>query len=164
MGLLWTGSGHDITSGGVVIAEMLETFISGSGLPIPALEGQIQAAVRSDMAGKIPIIGATQANPVRITTGSPHGLLTGANVEIVDIVGMVELNDRFFDITVISPTELDLDGEDGTGHTAYVSDGDVDSTPTTDLFFIHIFTKVPVDYIIAVTPLGDPLTGSWWLD
>ncbi len=89
MGILAKVGGFDIRREGVIVGEMLDTFVSGSALPMPALEGQVQADVRLAIAG------------------------TGA---------------------------------------------------TTDLFWIHIFTKVPVNYIIGVAPLGDPPSANWWLD
>src|SRR5439155_10994443 len=70
------------------------------------------------------ISGASQTNPVVITTPTPHGLSNGAQVVINDIVGMVELNGRQFTITVVTPTSFSLNAEDGTvAHTAYVSGG-----------------------------------------
>ncbi len=73
---------------------------------------------------KLGVSGATQANPVRITTSANHGLVTGDEVHLDNLGGMVELNDRDFTITVFDADEFDLDGEDGTGHTAYTSGGD----------------------------------------
>lgn len=89
MGILAKVGGFDIRRGGVIVGEMLDTFISGSGLPMPGLEGQVQSDVRAAIAG------------------------TGA---------------------------------------------------TTDLFWIHIFTKVPVSYMIRVAPVGDAPSANWWLN
>lgn len=72
---------------------------------------------------KLTITNATQANPVVITTSASHGLGTGDEVHIDDIVGMTEINNRNFQITVVDADEFSLDGEDGTGHTAYSSAG-----------------------------------------
>lgn len=72
---------------------------------------------------RLDISAASQTNPVRITTSANHGLVTGDEVHLDDIVGMTELNDRDFTITVFDADEFDLNGEDGTGHTAYVSGG-----------------------------------------
>ena len=68
------------------------------------------------------ITGATQANPVEITVTS-HPYSTGDEVYIDSIVGMTELNGRYFTITSTGPNTFTLDGEDGTGHTAYTSGG-----------------------------------------
>ncbi|MEE8240096.1 MAG: hypothetical protein V3R16_02410 [Nitrospirales bacterium] len=74
------------------------------------------------------ITGATAANPVRITCVA-HGYTTGDLVLIEDIVGQIELNDRFFIISQVfvgvveDPDLFDLNTEDGTLHTAYVSGG-----------------------------------------
>jgi len=74
---------------------------------------------------KLAMSGATQANPVRVTTSAAHGLSTGDEVHIDNVVGMTEINGLTFTITVFDADEFDLDGEDGTGHTAYVSGGDI---------------------------------------
>ena len=68
------------------------------------------------------ITGATQANPVEITSVG-HGYSTGDEVYIESVGGMVELNARIFIITKTGADTFTLDGEDGTGHTAYTSGG-----------------------------------------
>ena len=69
------------------------------------------------------ITGATQSNPVVITTSGAHGLSSGEEVFIQDILGMTELNGRYFNITVTSATMFELDGEEGAGYNAYSSGG-----------------------------------------
>lgn len=71
------------------------------------------------------IAGATQANPVQVTTSTPHGRTTGDQVLITGVVGMTQLNDRMFTATVVDATRLTLDGVDGTGFTAWSSGGTV---------------------------------------
>jgi hypothetical protein len=78
------------------------------------------ACVRKDA---VAITGATTANPVVITSND-HGLQTGDTVEIDNVGGMVEINGRTFTVTRVDANEFSLDGEDGTGHTAYTSGGD----------------------------------------
>jgi hypothetical protein len=68
------------------------------------------------------ITGATQADPVVITANN-HGLQTGDTCTITDVGGMVEINDRTFTVTRVDANTFSLDGEDGTGHTAYTSGG-----------------------------------------
>lgn len=68
------------------------------------------------------ITGATQANPVSITS-TAHGLTTGQTVRITGVGGMTEINNRNFTITNTGANTFTLDGEDGTGHTAYTSGG-----------------------------------------
>lgn len=72
---------------------------------------------------KLTITGITQANPAVVTVSAPHGLVTGDEVRITGVVGMTEVNDRNFVITVVDADEFSLDGEDSTGHTAYSSAG-----------------------------------------
>jgi hypothetical protein len=68
------------------------------------------------------ITGATQANPVVVTSNN-HGLQTGDTCAITGVVGMTQLNDRTFTVTRVSADTFSLNGEDGTGYTAYSSGG-----------------------------------------
>lgn len=73
------------------------------------------------------ITGATQANPVVITSAA-HGLVAGDEIQIESIVGMTELNDKRFFVVEIDANRFSLqDGADsainGTSFTAYVSGG-----------------------------------------
>ena len=70
------------------------------------------------------ITGATQANPVVVTANS-HGFSNGATVTIRNVVGMTEINDRQFTVANANANDFELEGEDGTGHTAYTSGGTV---------------------------------------
>ncbi len=72
---------------------------------------------------KLTITDITQADPAVVTFSANHGLVTGDEIHITGVVGMTEVNDREFIITVVDADELSLDGEDSTGHTAYTSDG-----------------------------------------
>jgi hypothetical protein len=68
------------------------------------------------------ITGISQANPA-VVTAVGHGFVTGNLTTIENVVGMVEVNDRLFRITVVDADHIELDGEDSTGHTAYTSGG-----------------------------------------
>ncbi len=76
------------------------------------------------VAGTKTITAATQANPVQITAAA-HGRATGEIVQITGVVGMTEINDKLFTITVNGPDTFTLDGVDGTGFTTYASAGTV---------------------------------------
>ena len=56
------------------------------------------------------ISGATQANPVVITTATNHDIVPNDEVFISGIVGMTELNNRFFQATWILGTALTITG------------------------------------------------------
>ncbi len=73
---------------------------------------------------KLTITDITQANPAVVTFSAAHGLVAGDELHIDNVVGMTEVNDREFIISVVDADEISLDGEDSTGHTAYTSDGD----------------------------------------
>jgi len=72
---------------------------------------------------KLTISNITQANPAVVTFSASHGLAAGDELHIDNVVGMTEVNDREFVITVVDADEVSLDGEDSTGHTAYSSAG-----------------------------------------
>jgi len=76
------------------------------------------------------ISGATQANPVVVTTATAHSFTNGANITITDVVGMTELNGNNYYADVLTSTTFALYSDaglttsvDGTAFTAYVSDG-----------------------------------------
>ena len=73
------------------------------------------------------ITGATAANPVVLTVTS-HPFADGEEVHISGIVGMTELNGRRFIVANKATNTIELQGEDGTSHTAYSSGGDADLT------------------------------------
>lgn len=71
------------------------------------------------------ISGATQANPVVITTSGAHGYSNGDEVFITDVVGMTELNSKRYIVANETATTFELQGVDGTAYTAYSSGGTV---------------------------------------
>ncbi|KKN48363.1 hypothetical protein LCGC14_0653980 [marine sediment metagenome] len=80
------------------------------------------------------ISAATAANPPVITSGG-HGLQNGSKIHIIGVLGMVELNNRYYTINNRTATTFELQepaalGEsssdvDGTGFTAWTSGGTV---------------------------------------
>jgi len=70
------------------------------------------------------ISGATQANPVVITTPTAHGLTTGDKVGIVGVAGMTQLNGNVYTATVVTTTTFSL-GADGSAYGAYTSGGSI---------------------------------------
>jgi hypothetical protein len=68
------------------------------------------------------ITGLTAVSPA-VVTSAGHGLTTGDEVHITDVVGMTEINDRVFTVTVVSSSTFSLDGVDSSDYTAYSSAG-----------------------------------------
>lgn len=68
------------------------------------------------------ITAASQANPCAITSAG-HGLATGDIVIIEGIVGMTQLNGRYYTITVTGANNFTLNGVDSSAYTAYSSGG-----------------------------------------
>ena len=65
-------------------------------------------------AGKS-ITAATQANPCQITIAS-HGYSTGDVIQITNVVGMTQLNDKLYKITIVDANNLTLDGTNSTAY------------------------------------------------
>lgn len=68
------------------------------------------------------ITGITQANPAVVSLAG-HGYTNGTRVYLDGIVGMTELNGRFFTVSGATTNDFELSGEDSSGHTAYTSGG-----------------------------------------
>lgn len=68
------------------------------------------------------ITGITSANPA-VVTCSGHGLEDGDVVKITGVVGMTQVNNGVFVVTVLSSSTFELTGVNSTGYTAYASGG-----------------------------------------
>lgn len=112
---------------------------TGSGVPFEKTTHNGQACGVADLNGLMwevsigmtciattkAITGATQANPCVLTV-TGHGLTTGRIIHVVSVVvGMTQLNDNLYTVTVIDPNTISLDGVDSTGFTAYDSGGSI---------------------------------------
>tara|TARA_R110002033_G_scaffold159384_1_gene195660 strand:+ start:2172 stop:4646 length:2475 start_codon:yes stop_codon:yes gene_type:complete len=85
----------------------------------------IQAAgivLKTQLAHAAAITGATQANPVVITSNA-HQFTNGQKVQFDSVLGMVELNGRTFTVSNSTANTYELLNTDGTGFTAYTSSG-----------------------------------------
>ena len=76
----------------------------------------------STSGGDISGVGITQANPAVARTIS-HNFSTGDQVYISGVLGMTEVNNQTFTITVLTADTYSLDGVNSTGFTAYTSSG-----------------------------------------
>jgi hypothetical protein len=70
------------------------------------------------------ITNITQANPA-VVTSVAHGLITGDQVHLRNVVGMTEVNDNTYTITVSDVDNFSLNGINSTGFGAYTSGGSV---------------------------------------
>lgn len=109
---------------------------TGSGTPFERTTHNGQACGIADLNGNMweispgltcitgtkAITAATLANPVKITAAA-HGRATGEIVQITGVVGMTQINDKLFTITVVDADNFTLDAVDGTAFTAYTSGG-----------------------------------------
>lgn len=59
------------------------------------------------------IVGATQANPIVITTATPHGFNNGDDVFVVEVTGMTKLNGHHYIAAGVTSTTLQLQDAGG---------------------------------------------------
>ncbi len=74
------------------------------------------------------ITGATKANPV-VVSSTAHGFSNGDQIKIVDVIGMTDLNDKFYLVSGKTDNNFKLtdtggDNIDGTGFSTYVTGGE----------------------------------------
>lgn len=86
----------------------------------------------NDSITEINITDITQASPAEVTTEDNHNLNSGTIVQILDVLGMDEINGIETSISVTSPTKFTLTGIDSTEFSEYVSGGSV--TPESVLY------------------------------
>jgi hypothetical protein len=113
----------------------------------------------------VTITGATAADPVVITAAS-HGYSNGDHVYIDDVVGMTELNGRWFKVSNKNAGDFeitDLAGTDidGSGYTAYSSAGTSEkvyeiTTPWDDTEVDAIQFVQSADVVYLVHPSHEP--------
>lgn len=97
------------------------------------------------------ISAATQANPVALTVAG-HGRTTGDTVMVTGVVGMTQLNDRMFTVTVVDANTITLNGVNGTAFGAYASGGTVwtgafySIKPSVDIASVTAGTTLATDH------------------
>lgn len=74
---------------------------------------------RGAAIGPTAISGATQTNPIQITTSTEHGLQTNERVLITGIEGMTALNNKEFVVTKVDATKFKLNSINGTDAGTY---------------------------------------------
>ena len=109
---------------------MVEVFEVGDGVNTIVGSAAFVHGFSDSFTSKVTkklLIGATQANPV-VLTSTGHNFQNGFEIKIFDVVGMTELNNRSFLVAnkttnTLELTDLDGNNIDGTGFTAFVSGG-----------------------------------------
>ena len=109
---------------------------TGSGVPFAKTTHNGQACGVADLNGLMweisqgitciatskTITGATQTNPVNLTIVG-HGATTGKALQITGVVGMTQLNDKIYTVTVVDADHVTLNGVNGAAFTPYTSGG-----------------------------------------
>lgn len=75
------------------------------------------------LAEPLTISGISQANPGVVTLAAGHGLVNGDEVYLSGIVGMTELNGRYFTVGSAGATTIELQDTNTSALTAYTSGG-----------------------------------------
>lgn len=104
---------------------------AGQVLKVPTSGTLLEWGTGGGGATVTAISGITLSNPLRITTGTAHGLTDTQQITVTDVVGTTELNGNSYYVDVINSTTIDLYSDDalstavnGTvGFTAYTSGG-----------------------------------------
>lgn len=110
--------------------------LAGSGVPFAKTTHNGQPCGVADLNGTVweinlgmtciatgkAISAATQTSPVQLTV-TGHGFETGDLAMIAGVVGMTQLNDKMYKITVVDANTVTLDGVDGTAFAGYTSGG-----------------------------------------
>ncbi len=89
--------------------------------------GRQELLVNSSLTSNF-IKRAAKRNPCQITCTN-HSLSTGTVIRIADVVGMTQLNNANYTITVVDADHFTLNGIDATGFSSYVSGGIFDVLP-----------------------------------
>jgi len=117
------------------------------------------ARKRTMLARHMAIIsGATAAEPV-VITATAHPFVNDELVKITEVVGMIELNDNTYMVKNQEANTFELYEEDGvtkvdgTGFTAYTSDGVAHGIPAWAYQYVY---KLPADCIKILATSIDP--------
>ena len=151
------GLNNQVRNGATMMTATTKTYLRrGAYVMLPRarlmLDGTTGIAAQS-------VTGATQANPVVITTSGTHGYANGSEVRLESLGGMTEVNNLAFTIANVTATTFELSGVDGTGYTAYTSGGTAffclqpvwETTATFELSYDHISYRAAGQYRIHVT-------------
>src|SRR5277367_4826496 len=104
------------------ITENTETVTIGlDGFLYNKLQKQIYFYYDGQVSGSISNI--SQANPAQVTSMA-HGLQTGAIIVIINVDGMIEVNNQTYTITVVDANNFTLNGIDSTAFTPYNTGGE----------------------------------------
>ena len=129
-----------------------KTTHNGQNCGVADLNGlmwEISQGVTCIAVGKA-ITAATQTNPVKLTM-TAHGMTTGKELMVTGIVGMTQLNDKIYKVTVVDANNVTLDGVDGTAFTAYTSGG----TGTYGTFYVAKESAVMANFTSGNTLATD---------
>jgi hypothetical protein len=110
------------------------------------------------------ISGATQASPCVITTATAHGLVNGDQIYIDSVVGMTDLNGRYYLVgNVPTTTTFELMGVNSSTYSAYSSAGTIQRVlgMFTDWDFQY---QLPTDCLRVLDVSYDDGSNDWQVE
>ena len=113
--LAFTGASNALSLDTLNTLLSYQRLAASLSLDISDLILWIQLCAATPFGAEIPVIAATNASPISITTSVPHGLQTNAQVSIAGVSGNAAANGTFT-ITVTGPTTFTLKGATGSGN------------------------------------------------
>lgn len=126
---------HDgTTAGGFELARADLNNVSNSDFLTKATAAGVSGGGGASVAT---ITGATNANPVVITTSASHGFVDGTQIQITDVGGMTQLNGNTYYVDVLTSTTFALysdvnlsTGTNGSAYGSYTSGGEAAAATT----------------------------------
>lgn len=148
----------DTAQGGLSAGEFMIEAVQEDGSPSRVirfynrtvrLTGPVKEKWSIDASLELPVTGSardenaisaiTEANPAVVTSGG-HGFSTGNVIRIEEVVGMTEVNDLNFTITVLDGNDFELDGIDSGAFGSWSSAG---------IVTIGVVTMTVIDHGLA---------------
>ncbi|MDX1974349.1 MAG: hypothetical protein SFT92_01595 [Rickettsiales bacterium] len=112
------GSGYSGNGAGGVILYNYES-----------VDGAVTKTLSSMAADVFEIRSVTVREGDPITINSPgHGLINGERIYISGVLGMTQLNDKYYNVTGATKDSFKLQGETGAGYAAYIGGGKIKTT------------------------------------
>lgn len=124
----------------------------GAGAWGSGQEGSHQVAIKfvAAIAAAKGITAATNANPCKLTIVA-HDLATGDKIVVTGVVGMAELINKIYTVTVVDADNITLNGVDSTAYGAYVSGGIIEPTAESAVQNLHVAIYDATDTNLVTT-------------
>lgn len=147
-----------------VLSEFPWTFAQKRAALVPVVPADVSRTIEERIFVPLSITAATAEDPVMITVAN-HGLADGDRVKILGVVGMTELNGKFYVVANAKRTTFTLLDEDtfesinGEDFTAYTSGGQI--YLANDLDPLLISSATVADPVVITAVAHGFANGDW---